>query len=89
MAKSQRNNETNPVALFASVTDPIVKQLLNSIPAAELLAFIEMPEVERITTLSDDTLSREHGDKIEQLSTRRRGMRRVHALLIAAKQQSA
>jgi hypothetical protein len=49
----------------------------------ELLRFISLEEAERLSTLSQDTLKREHSDKIVHLSTRRVGMRVGHALMLA------
>ena len=42
-----------------------------------------LPEVERLTSLSRDSLTRHHKDKIVALSPRRRGMKLRDALAIA------
>jgi hypothetical protein len=51
----------------------------------ELLRIIPPPEVERISTLSWDTVKRNHSDKIVHLSERRVGMRVGHALMLCKK----
>jgi hypothetical protein len=48
----------------------------------ELLRFVGAEEAERLSGLSWDTIKREHGDKVVQLSTRRVGMRVGHALML-------
>jgi hypothetical protein len=50
----------------------------------ELERVVPLPEVERITSLSHDSLKRHHKDKIVNLSPRRVGMKLRHALAIAA-----
>jgi hypothetical protein len=62
-------------------SDPVAK-LLATLPAVELLRIAPMPEAAHLSSLSPDTLEREHGDKIVTLSPRRKGMRVVHALLL-------
>jgi hypothetical protein len=52
----------------------------------ELLRIVEPPEVERISTLSWDTIKRNHRDKIIRLSERRVGMRVGDALMLNAKE---
>ena len=49
----------------------------------ELESVKPLPEVEKITSLSTDTLKRHHPDKIVKLSPRREGMKLRHALAIA------
>jgi hypothetical protein len=49
----------------------------------ELESVKPLPEVEKITSLSSDTLKRHHPDKIVKLSPRREGMKLRHALAIA------
>jgi hypothetical protein len=51
----------------------------------ELLRIVPPPEVERISTLSWDTVKRNHPDKIVHLSERRVGMRVGHALMLGSK----
>jgi hypothetical protein len=43
---------------------------------------LTLAQVTELTTLSADTLSREHGDRIVRLSQRRRGMRLKDALAL-------
>jgi hypothetical protein len=49
----------------------------------ELESVRPLPEVERITSLSEDTLRRRYRQYIKQLSPRRQGMQLKHALAIA------
>jgi hypothetical protein len=63
-------------------TDDPVARLLQNIPALELLRVAPMQEVEHLSSLSEDTLTREHPDKIVKLSKRRNGMRVIHALML-------
>jgi hypothetical protein len=63
--------------------DPVVR-LLQLIPPLELLRIASMPEAERLSGLSEDTLHREHADKIVRLSKRRNGMRVLHALMLSS-----
>jgi hypothetical protein len=49
----------------------------------ELERILPMDEVVRLSNLSEETWEREHGDKIIQLSKRRRGVRVKHALFLA------
>jgi hypothetical protein len=62
--------------------DDVVAALLKSMSAAELLRVAAMPEAEHLSSLSEDTLKREHADKIVKLSKRRDGMRVIHALML-------
>jgi hypothetical protein len=49
----------------------------------EFLQIVGPDEVERLSTLSWDTIKRRHSDKIVRLSERRVGMRVGHALMLA------
>jgi hypothetical protein len=51
-------------------------------PALELLRFAPMDEAARLSSLSPDTLEREHSDKVKKLSKRRNGMRVLDALML-------
>jgi hypothetical protein len=51
----------------------------------ELLRIVPPDEVERLSTLSWDTIKRKHSEKIVHLSERRVGMRVGHALMLASK----
>jgi hypothetical protein len=51
----------------------------------ELASFISLNEASRVSSLSEDTLEREHADKIVKLSPKRRAMRLGHALTLSAK----
>jgi hypothetical protein len=51
--------------------------------SVELLRIAKPEEAERLSTLSWDTLKREYGDKIVQLSDRRVGMRVGHCLMLS------
>jgi hypothetical protein len=68
--------------MSAAADDP-VNTLLKTIPALELLRFAPMPEAERLSGLSEDTLRRHHSDKIRKLSPRRDGMRVIDALMLS------
>jgi hypothetical protein len=46
------------------------------------LPYITLAEVEKLTTLSHDTIARKYRRFIARLSSRRIGMRRGHAILI-------
>ena len=48
----------------------------------ELWRIASMPEAEHLSSASEDTLRREHPDKIIKISKRRDGMRVGHALMI-------
>jgi hypothetical protein len=61
--------------------DPVTR-LLQLLTPTELLGMVTMAEAERLSTLSEDTLRREHSDKVHKLSKRRSGMRRVDALML-------
>ena len=49
----------------------------------ELLRIVRPEEAERLSSLSWDTITREHSDKIMHLSDRRVGMRVGDALMLA------
>jgi hypothetical protein len=49
----------------------------------EMLRVAPPAETERLSSLSWDTIEREHPDKIVRLSKRRVGMRVGHALMLA------
>jgi hypothetical protein len=50
----------------------------------ELLRIVNPEEAERLSTLSWDTIKRNHSDKIVRLSARRVGMRVGHCLMLAS-----
>ncbi len=64
-------------------TDSLPAELIHW--PVELLKIISPPEVERVSTLSWDTIKRNYSDKIVRLSERRVGMRVGHALMLAVK----
>jgi hypothetical protein len=66
----------------APVADEVIARLVAMLPPIELLRIVEMEEAERLSSLSADTLVREHSDKIVKLSSRRNGMRVAHALML-------
>jgi hypothetical protein len=68
--------------LVSSLADQVVARLLTMVPPIDLLRIVEMEEAERLSSLSVDTLLREHADKVMKLSSRRNGMRVVHALML-------
>jgi len=49
----------------------------------ELESVQKMPVVEKITSLSSDTIRRKYGEYVVKLSARRDGMKLKHALAIA------
>ena len=65
-----------------TTADQIVARLLTMLPPLELLRIAEMSEAARLAGVSQDTLKREHSDKIVKISRRREGMRVVHALML-------
>ena len=65
-----------------TTADQIVARLLTMLPPLELLRVAQMPEAERLSGCSADTLEREHPDKIVRPSKRRKGMRVAHALML-------
>ena len=67
---------------MSPLADRIVARLLTMMPPIELLRIVEMEEAERLSSLSTDTLVREHADKVVKLSSRRNGMRVAHALML-------
>jgi hypothetical protein len=52
--------------------------------SVDLLRIVGPEEAERLSSLSWDTIERNHRDKIIHLSKRRVGMRAGHALMIAS-----
>jgi len=62
--------------------DEVVARLRAMLPPLELLRIVEMEEAARLSSLSVDTLVREHSDKVLRLSARRNGMRVAHALML-------
>jgi hypothetical protein len=71
-----------------SSADPVTT-LLKTIPALELLRFASMPEAERLSGLSEDSLRRHHRDKIKKLSPRRDGIRVIDALMLRESTEAA
>jgi hypothetical protein len=63
-------------------SDERFKELIRLIPPLELLRIAPMDEVERLSSLSPDSIERNHPDKIRKLSKRRRGMRVIDALML-------
>jgi hypothetical protein len=51
----------------------------------ELQRIVTMPEAERLSSLSADTIRRHHRDKILKLSPKREGMRLRDALMLKEK----
>ena len=68
---------------MGDITDPVVAGLLKNLSPLELLRVAKMPEAERLSGTSADTLKRKYPQWIVQVSERRLGMRVGHALLIA------
>jgi hypothetical protein len=68
---------------MSTTDDDPVARLLKILPPLELLRIASMPEAERLSSLSEDTLLREHTDKIKRLSRRRNGMRVIDALMLS------
>jgi len=71
---------------------PKLYQLPNDLPKltpTELNRIIPLSEASELSSLSEDTLCREHADKIIDLSPRRRGMRVGHALMLDRPKKSA
>jgi hypothetical protein len=64
-------------------TDNTPAELLNW--PIELLRISAPPEAEKLSSLSWDSLLRNHSDKIVHLSKRRVGMRVGHALMLNSK----
>jgi len=54
----------------------------------EWLPYIPMPEVEKLTSLSHDTIMRQHNHLVAQLSPRRVAMRRGHAIMIGMRSKA-
>ena len=51
-------------------------------PGLELDRIVSMQQAEEISSLSEDSLRRHYGDKVIELSPRRRGMRLRDALML-------
>jgi hypothetical protein len=54
-----------------------------TLSALELERIASLAEASKLSSMSEDTLRRRHGDKIIKLSDRRSGMRVKHALMLA------
>ena len=65
------------------------EQELPELTALELNRIVRMSEAERLSDLSEDSLRRNHSDKIIQLGPRAIGMRVGHALQLMSKVASA
>jgi hypothetical protein len=65
----------------AGSDDPVAR-LLQLLPPLELLRYAALPEAAHLSSLSEDTLLREHRDKVRKLSKRRNAMRVVDALML-------
>jgi hypothetical protein len=65
------------------------EQELPELTALELNRIVRMSEAERLSGLSEDSLRRNHSDKIIQLGPRAIGMRVGHALQLTSKVTSA
>jgi hypothetical protein len=74
--------ELRKTAGKADDVSKVVQELLKIAGPIELLRVATMPEAERLSSLSDDSLRRYHADKLVDLGPRRTGMRVIHALLI-------
>jgi hypothetical protein len=66
-----------------AVADEIVARLLSRMPELELLRIVELAEAARLSSLSPDQLTRDYPDLIVKLSTRRRGKRVCHCLMLS------
>ena len=53
----------------------------------ELLRVVPMPEAERLSSLSEDTIIRRYPDKVVKLSKRRNGMRQIDALMLGSSEK--
>jgi hypothetical protein len=62
--------------------DDTVAELLRHLTPLELLRIAPMAEVERLSSMSDDSWTRNHPDKVLDLGPRRKGVRVIHALMI-------
>ena len=65
------------------------EQELPELTALELNRIVRVSEAERLSGLSEDSLRRNHSDKIIQLGPRAIGMRVGHALQLMSKVASA
>jgi hypothetical protein len=61
----------------------LIAHIIRSLPPLELLRVAPMPEVERLSGMSEDTWERRYPDKVVKLSPRRKGVRVVHALMLS------
>jgi hypothetical protein len=81
-----RTDSTNDLIarLFTLTTgeDDPVARLLRILPPLELLRVAPMDEAERLSSLSEDTILREHPEIVVKLSKRRNGVRVLHALML-------
>ena len=68
-------------------SDPVAR-LLQLLTPIELLRVVPMPEAERLSSLSEDTIIRRYPDKVRKLSKRRNGMRLVDALLLSPSEKT-
>lgn len=67
---------------IAAILDLAARAGLPPLTPLELLRVARLPEVTRLTGISEDGLRRHHADKIVHLSPRAVGMRVVDALMI-------
>jgi hypothetical protein len=70
-----------------SQTNNLPAELLNW--PVELLQIVEPDKAEELSTLSWDTIKRNHPEKVVHLSKRRVGMRVGHALMLGTEQRIA
>lgn len=64
------------------VDDDTLSELLKHMTLLELLRIAPMAEVEHLSSMSDDSWTRNHPDKVLDLGPRRKGVRVIHALMI-------
>jgi hypothetical protein len=69
-------------APMVTIADTIIERLLAMLPPLELLRVADMPECERLSSASADTLERKYPELIIRISDRRKGMRVAHALML-------
>jgi hypothetical protein len=84
-------DKTHPLIaeLIESIDDPVVAALISSMDPLELLRVAPMPEAEHLSSLSSDSIQRNHPDKILELGPRRRAVRVIHALMLRPSRNSA
>ena len=77
--------------LIAEACDPVVAELLRSMPPIELLKILPFKSagtsgetVESATGLSRDSVQRHYSHWIVRMSPRRCGVRRIHAIMMGA-----